>query len=106
MSAIHYIILYYYYFNAILLAEAKAKITSLENANGWFERRLAESDSQAEAAKTETEDKLAQQREELEAKTKAALDEWQKVREGDLTRLGGSWGALVGLGWPWLAKDI
>merc|ERR1711990_34217 len=37
------------------LSEAKGQITSLENANGWFERRLAEADDQLEASKHELE---------------------------------------------------
>jgi len=63
------------------LSEAKAQITSLENANGWFERRLAEADSQAETAKAETQQKLKLLEEEMEAKAKADLEEWQKERE-------------------------
>ena len=63
----------------ILISDAKSQITSLENANGWFERRLTEADSQSEAAKVETEEKLKQLREEMESTAKSDADEWEKV---------------------------
>ena len=61
--------------------DAKSQITSLENANGWFERRLAEADSQSEAAKSVTEEKLRSLKEEMEAKAKSDADGWETVRQ-------------------------
>merc|ERR1719244_2041326 len=63
------------------LADAKSQITSLENANGWFERRLAEADCQSEAAKSETEEKLRSLKEEMEAKAKSDADGWETERQ-------------------------
>ena len=70
-------------FNCVFLSsqDAKSQITSLENANGWFERRLAEADSQSEAAKSVTEEKLRSLKEEMEAKAKSDADGWETVRQ-------------------------
>ena len=63
----------------LLIQLSKAQITSMENAAGWFERRLAEADSQSEAAKAETEEKLKRLKEEMEFEAKKEKEEWEKV---------------------------
>ncbi|XP_020602153.1 GRIP1-associated protein 1-like [Orbicella faveolata] len=63
------------------LAEAKAKVQSLESKSGWFERRLAETEDNLKAEKERSEKSLAELRAERESELEALQEERDRETE-------------------------